>query len=295
MSEIQESTETPETTETPKISKADAIADKIAKCDDAINFAVNKVLGYVGDHPWEEWLKIANRYIGLFLPAVIGISGVLAWAIGLIAAIKYELPLSLVLGVFGILVAAAFSMHLAPKALSLSRSFVEKSEPEAMRPEFLHILKVVVGLGGMVYAIYQLVQFTSSSFVGALVTAFLSILVTIVCTRPGLVGAKAAYPTNGVEEAITILLFPLRTLLSLLSFIVGIVAVVGFVYGVVQLFADGILSALFVFTGTALVPFLLPLVVYFITLLVMFILDFYRALVSIPRKLDDVRMTLESK
>ena len=70
--------------------------------------------------------------------------------------------------------------------------------------------------------------------------------------------------------------------------ILGMAAAGGLVYGIVQWFDDG-LSAALVFCTTALVPFVVPLIVYFIYLVVMFTLDFYKAIVSIPRKLDEMK------
>ena len=283
--ESQTSAETP--APTPKIDLA-TVVSKVEMCDNWVTGALNKLLGLVGDHPWENWIAVANKYIGMFLPALIAVSGVLAWLLCLILMIKEKAPFTMVLASFGILLATAFSMHLAPKALALARSFVEKGEAEAVRPELLHILKVLLGLGGIITAIYLLLQFDSSTVVPAIEYAIVAVLAIIVCSRPAIAGMKEGYPTNGVEEAITILLLPVRVVLSLLSLLIGIATVAAFVYGFVLLFKEGLISFT-TFAGAAVVPFLLPFFTYLIFLLVMFILDFYRALVSIPRKLDELK------
>ena len=79
-----------------------------------------------------------------------------------------------------------------------------------------------------------------------------------------------------------------RVLIALLTLLIGMAAVGGLVYGIVLWFDDG-LSAALAFGTTALVPFVVPLIVYFIYLVVVFTLDFYKAIVSIPRKLDELK------
>jgi len=56
----------------------------------------------------------------------------------------------------------------------------------------------------------------------------------------------------------------------------------------VQWFDNG-MSAALTFAAVALVPFLLPLVVYLGYLVFVLVLDLYKALVSIPRKLDELK------
>ena len=259
-----------------------------------VNSFVEKLLGLVGDHPWEAWLAKFNGWVGTYLPAVIAVSGVLAFVTGLVTAIRYDAPLSIVISLAGILIGTLFSLHLTPKALALSRSFIEKGEAGAMRPELLYINKVVLGLGGIVLAAYLILQFDSDAFVAGLISLVVALLAIIVFSRPAIVGVKADYPTNGVEEAITILLFPIKFLLALLTSVVGVGTVGVLAYGIVKLFSDGMEGALFLLVA-ALLPFLLPIVVYFAYLCTAFVLDFYRALVSIPRKLDDVRKAIEAK
>lgn len=283
-----------ETAETPNCKpNAAQIQSLIACYNGKVDGFIEKMLGLVGNRPWNAWLAKLNGWIGTFLPAVIAVSGALALIAGIVSAIRYELPFSFVLIIVGsVLVGTLFSIHLAPKALSLTRSFIEKGEADAIRPELLYINKVVLGLGGLVLAIFLILQFDSDAFVGAIVSLGVAVLAIIVFSCPAIVGVKADYPSNGVEEAIAILLFPIKFLLALLTLIVGIATVALFVVGVVKLFDNGLEGATYLLVA-ALMPFLLPLAVYFIYLCTAFLLDFYRALVSIPRKLDDVRKTLE--
>ena len=99
---------------------------------------------------------------------------------------------------------------------------------------------------------------------------------------------KPYYPVNCVEDVIALVLFPVRVLIALLTLLIGMVAVGGIVYGILLWFDEGLAAAI-VFGATALVPFVVPLIVYFIYLVVVFTLDFYKAIVSIPRKLDEMK------
>ena len=273
---------------------ADCFADKVAGCSGKVDAAVGKCLGIVENHPWEDWLAAANGFIGRFLPLVIGAAGVLAFAVGLVTAIRYDLPFSFVLGNVGILVAALFSMHLAPKAMALPRSFIEKAEPDAVRPELLYIAKILFGLGGLVLSVWLLLQFDGGALATAIVLAVASFLALVVLSHPGLIGLKAGYPTNAVEETITILLFPLKFVLSLLTLVVGLTTVVLLVVGVVNVFSNGG-EAFADFSAAALAPVVVPVGAYAAYLTIMFVLDLYRAVVSLPRKLDELRKAVEAK
>ena len=281
-----------ETPETP--AAGTGFAETVANCTGKVDAAVGKCLGLVENHPWENWLAVANGFIGKFLPLVVGAAGVLAFAVGLVKAIRYDAPFSFVLAIVGILVATLFSMHLTPKAMALPRSFVEKAEPDAVRPELLYIAKILVGLGGLVLAVWLLLQFDSDALVAAVVLAVVSLLALVAFSHPGIIGLKADYPTNVVEESITIVLFPLKLVLSLLTLVVGLASVVLFVAGTVNVFYDGE-EAVFDFLASALVPVVVPLCAYVAYLTTVFVLDLYRAVVSLPRKLDELRKAVESK
>jgi hypothetical protein len=201
---------------------AQAVADKVNVYGGKVDAFIEKLLGIIGGRPWQAWLDSANKRIGMFLPAVIAVSGLLAFVIGLVSSIKNDAPVSRLMTQFLWLFGTVFSMHLAPKALALASSFVSKGEPEAMRPELLYIGKVVLGLGGLVLAVGSLLQFNGAAFVRALIAAAVAVLMIIICSNPSLIGVKPGYPTNAVEECLTILLVPVRFVLSLLSVLIGV-------------------------------------------------------------------------
>ena len=264
------------------------VTEKISEYSGKADALVEGALGIIGNRPWDSWLGTANKYISMFLPAMIALAGVLSCLTGLITMIKADAQFSMVVKQLFILVPVLFAMHLAPKALALTRSFIEKGETAVIRPELMYIMKVIFGIGGILLGVYLLLNFDKDLVVMAIAALIFAVLMIICLERPGIVGVKPGYPVNCVEEVIALLLFPVRVLIALLTLLIGMAAVGGLVYGIVLWFDNG-LSAALAFGATALVPFVVPLIVYFIYLVVVFTLDFYRAIVSIPRKLDEMK------
>ncbi|MGN0846139.1 MAG: hypothetical protein ACI4RA_01990 [Kiritimatiellia bacterium] len=274
------------------------VTKKVNGINAKIDGFVEKILGFLGDHPWEDWLKVADECIARVLPGIILIAGVCTTATGLVIAIKNDLPVSFVAIQFIPLVWMAFAMHLSPKALKLASSFVSKGESGAIRPELIYIVKVILGVGGILLAgCFALF----GNFAACAVLLVLSLIVIIVSTRPALIGVKADYPTNAVSEVITILLVPLKAVLALLSIIIGIATIGGLVYGIIATFSTNSALDLYVleygFMGlgptvllfTTLLPLVAPFTIYVISLIIFFVFDFCRAIVSIPAKLDALK------
>lgn len=268
--------------------KSKIVTDKINEYSGKVNGWVEKALGLVGNHPWDAWLKTANRYITMFLPALIALAGVLALLTGLITFIRMDAPFSMVVKQFWIVIPVLFAMHLAPKALALSRSFIEKSEADVIRPELMYIMKVVFGVGGILLGAFLLLQFCSCLVSYAIASIIFALLMIICLERPEVVGVKAGYPVNCVEEIIALIMFPVRVVIALMTLVVGLATVGGIVYGIVLWFDSG-MEAQFILGGTAVLPFLIPLSVYIAYLCLVFVFDFYKAIVSIPRKLDELK------
>ena len=264
------------------------VTDKISEYSGKVDTSIESVLGIVGNRPWDSWVAIANKYISKFLPAAIALAGALACLTGLICIIKQDAPFSWVVKLFSFLVPVLFAMHLAPRALALTRSFIEKGEPAVIRPELMYIMKVIFGIGGILLGVYLLLNFDKDLVVPAIVAIIFAVLMIICLERPGIVGVKPGYPTNCVEEVLALVLFPIRMIIALLTLLVGAAVVGAFVYGIVMWFDDGVVAAV-VFGITAIAPFVVPLIVYVTYLFVVFMLDFYKAIVSVPRKLDELK------
>ena len=273
-------------TESTGLSKT--VNDNINLYTGKVDNFVESVLGVIGNRPWDSWLKTANSYISKFLPLAIVLAGILACITGLVVITKNDFPFSWAIRVLCFLIPVAFAMHLAPKALALVRSFVENGEAEAVRPELMYVLKVVLGLGGLLLGLYLLLNFDAYLLRYAIVSIVIAVLMLICLGCPSIVGLKAGYPINCVEEVITLIMFPIRVMIALITPLTGIAVLGGLIYGVVQWFDDGVVAAM-TFAGTAILPFLLPLAVYFAYLVVMLVLDLYKAIVSVPRKLDELK------
>ncbi len=264
------------------------VTDKINQYSGKVDGWVEGALGIIGNRPWDLWLASANGGIAKFLPAAIALAGILACLTGLITLIKNDAPFSWVVKALFVLIPVLFAMHLAPKALALTRSFIEKGEAAVIRPELMYIMKVLYGIGGILLGAYLLLNFDADLVVYAIAAIIFAVLMIICLERPGIVGVQAGYPVNCVEEIIALVLFPVRVVIALLTLLIGMAVVGGIVYGVVQWFDNGMEAAL-TFLVTAIVPFVVPLAVYIVYLVVVFTLDFYRAIVAVPRKLDELK------
>lgn len=264
------------------------VTEKINEYSGKVDGWVEGALGIIGNRPWDSWLDTANGYISKFLPAVIALSGIFACATGLIIMIKNDAPFSLVVKMLLALVPVLFAMHLAPKALALTRSFIEQGESAVIRPELMYIMKVVCGIGGFLLGVCLLLSFNKDYVVPGIAAMICAVLMTICLEHPAIVGIKAGYPANCVEEMLALVLFPIRVVVALLTPLVGMAAVGGIVYGIVLWFDNGVFAAL-AFGATAIIPFAVPLAVYFVYIALVFTLDFYKAIVSVPRKLDELK------
>ena len=169
--------ENAETTASNDTSKK--VTEKIGEYSGKVDALVEGALGIVGNRPWDLWLGTANKYISKFLPAVIALAGVLACLTGLITMIKADAPFSWVVKQLFILVPVLFAMHLAPKALALTRSFIEKGEPAVIRPELMYIMKVICGIGGILLGVYLLLNFDKDLVVSALAAIIFGVLMIL--------------------------------------------------------------------------------------------------------------------
>ena len=164
-----------------------------------------------------------------------------------------------------------------------------------IRPELAYILKVILAIGGLVFSIRSFLACTGQGVLIGLVSLVVSVLSAIVFTRPEFIGMKYGYPTNCVEETISLLLLPVKIVFTLCTLLVGIGVVGGLFYGIYLWIDMGGFSASAVLSGVAYAPVLFPLAAYVAYLAMVFLLDLYRSVCSIPRKLDDVRKAIESK
>ena len=70
---VGESAKTVESNDTSK-----KVTEKISEYSGKVDSLVEGALGIIGNRPWDSWLGTANKYISMFLPAVIALAGGLA-------------------------------------------------------------------------------------------------------------------------------------------------------------------------------------------------------------------------
>lgn len=278
-----------------EVSKTASVDAKIAGKLGVIDRIINNAIGFIGNRPWEKWFGACNDYITKGLPLIVGTSGAIAFILALCTAVSNNLPVSIIFACLAMLLITVFSVHLTPKALALLRSLVEKGEPELMRPEYIYICKVVSGLGGLILALFLLLQFSAKTFIPAIGIAVYAVLSIIVYSKPSLFGVKEGYPQNCAEEYITLIMFPVKVILALSTILIGIAVAIGFVCGVIAIRSNGLGEGIIIFFVTALIPFVAPLVIYFAYLLLMFCFEAYRAMVSIPRRLESLQKALSDR
>lgn len=249
--------------------------------------AADRFLDKIGNRPWGTWIAAANGLCRKFLPLVILGAGLVSWLIMTIWQIKSDAHISDVLGRLYFPLLTIFSALVAPKAIALVESVLSHREPDAMRPEVLSILRIVLGLGGIVFGVFKLLNFTVPSLfisLGAFVLAFVLI---VVLSNPAIVSVKAANPKDSVEEIVGLVAFPIKVVMSLLAILIAVAAVVFFVWGIVDCF-----SIVPVGVGkmslSVFVPFLAPLALYVGYLKFMVLFDLLRAIVSVPQKIAEL-------
>lgn len=274
-----------------EVNKAAEVVVKVEACRDKIDDLVEKALDKSGNHPWNDWMDRFLRQAARFLPIFVVISGLTATIVSVIAACsRRSASLGEMMFCLTYLVLTVFSAHLSPKALLLTRTMLTKREPDMIRPELIYIMKVAYGLGSLALALALLLTFTSGLVALAIPLAVFGVIMIIVLSRPELVGVKADYPTNVVEEFIALLMFPIKVVLAFLPFIVICLSLGLFGSGLGMAFRGGysMYKATIPLLQATLCPFVVPMLAYFLYLMLTFALDFYRAIVSIPRKLDEL-------
>lgn len=139
---------------------------------------------------------------------------------------------------------------------------------------------------GLVFAASLL--FSGCDFVQVLVVLVVSLVLVVLAANPKIMGVKADCPPNYSEELITLCLLPYKVFASLFTYVIAGLVVGGLVMGLIELFDSEFYSveAIATFVGTLVLVVVLPLIVYFIYLLVNFSAEIIRAIVSLPKKLD---------
>lgn len=194
--------------------------------------------------------------------------------------VQYAYSVNPVLAVIVSLIVVIMSAVIAPKALLLARSVVNKDSTLPIRPELLYVLKLLI------ITAYLLLIFVNFRLI--LLLPVVIILLSLL-SQPKLVGIKADYPENAVIEIRAFLIMLLNILMFLLSPVVVIAAALCLVFAIFGERNSGL------YPVAILAPVLFPLVLYFFYIIYTFLLDLFGAICSVPSKLDGIRETIQDK
>lgn len=261
-----------------------SVIDKMNGLNEKVCNLVEKGAALVGDHPWEKWIKTADKAVSAFLPLTIAAVSVIAMLTGLISAVSNNLSAGdAVMFLVCPILSAFVVIQVMPKAIKLIENFYAEAAEDAVRPELLAILKVLFGFGGLVGAFYLMFNGAVGEGFGLLAFAIIALAVL---SRPQMIGVKAEKPVSVVDEVATLVTIPLKIVASFLTLISAIAVLGGLVYGI-YLACDvvGFVGAVHMWYAT-LVPVLLALILYVYGLFFYLTFSVIRAIVSIPRKLD---------
>lgn len=249
------------------------------------------VLNFIGKHPWDRWMKSLNGHLDIYIPLFIAISGATALLVQTIMLIRYGMPIGAYNSLLAIVGVTIFSIYIAPKALALARTPIEKGRKEVIRPEVLYLLRLLLGMGGLVATVCMTLSFDIAAIVGAHIVFLLSSILIVVTMNPAVIGYEEGNPTNCLEEAIGLVLFFVKTLLFLLTPILTICCIGGFFAGIGAI-CDGSPFAGCVFLSSAGIVTIVPFVVYIAYVVYFWFIDLVCGLASIPSKLDKIHQAL---
>ncbi len=266
------------------------VVAKITGIFDTMNAGIDKAFDFLTDHPWADWIKIGEKFIVKYLPFLVVVLGFWAFLSTFIIAVCCEMPFGDTLKYLaGFVLLTVFVLYLLPKTITLITSLHDNREDEAVRPQVLGALKAVGLLFGASLLMAPYCDPAAFS-----VAIGLSLVLIILASNPKIMGVKAACPQSFAEELITICLLPYKIFISFFAYIITLVALGGLGYGLSIICEYGFDSyesemAISTFSGTLVLLVSLPLIVYFLYLSVNFFAEIVRAIVALPKKLDELR------
>lgn len=246
-----------------------------------------KLLGF-----FNKWLTILGNYSLL-------IASVLALLIGIVGAIRLE-------SFMFFLTALAFSIfvlviqYIADKFSHAGEMLIKNNPTSLSSTAFLDSLGLLAMIGGIVALLVNLYFAIKSPSLNALLTGvglfvFLE-FVALIALNPELITVDVVKETTAGEEAIGILTFFIKKIMKLVPILFGLGVIIGTVMLLVSsfnlfsnermLFAPAKIEwsySLIISSG------LLPLLSYILFVLFYLAIDIIRAILSLPRKIDNLR------
>ena len=246
------------------------------------------------------------KYFGQY--AVL-LGGALGFIAAIIAAIRHN-SFGLFLAGLAFLIALAVAQFAAVKFLDASDKLIESTPSKLSSLAFLDcvglltiLAALIVLLGGIVGAIKG---GGVSVLIVALVSATLLTIFSAVSLNPKLAPVESGSASAG-EEAIGILAFFLKGMLKLVPLVFALFAVVGALILLVGMFAPNSSFVILLSQALPVVPIpglsgpglsglgvvltaaLLPIITYFMYLIASLPLELWRAILSLPGKLDSLK------
>jgi uncharacterized membrane protein (DUF485 family) len=246
-----------------------------------------KLLGF-----FNKWLTILGNYSLL-------IASVLALLIGIVGAIRLESFMffltALVFSIFVLVI-----QYIANKFSHAGEMLIKNNPTSLSSTAFLDSLGLLAMIGGIVALLVNLYFAIKSPSLNALLTGvglfvFLE-FVALIALNPELITVDVVKETTAGEEAIGILTFFIKKIMKLVPILFGLGVIIGTVMLLVSsfnlfsnermLFAPAKIEwsySLIISSG------LLPLLSYILFVLFYLTIDIIRAILSLPRKIDNLR------
>ncbi len=246
-----------------------------------------KLLGF-----FNKWLTILGHYSLL-------IASVLALLIGIIGAIRLESFMffltALVFSIFVLVI-----QYIADKFSHAGEILIKNNPTSLSSTAFLDSLGLLAMIGGIVALLVNLYFAIKSPSLNALLTGvglfvFLE-FVALIALNPELITVDVVKETTAGEEAIGILTVFLKKIMKLVPILFGLGVIIGTVMLLISSF--NLFSNERMFFAPAKIEWsysliissgLLPLLSYILFVLFYLIIDIIRAILSLPRKIDNLR------
>ncbi len=246
-----------------------------------------KLLGF-----FSKWLTILGHYSLL-------IASILALLIGIIGAIRLE-SFMFFLTALGFSILVLVIQYIADKFSHAGEILIKNNPTSLSSTAFLDSLGLLAMIGGIVALLVNLYFAIKSPSLNALLTGvglfvFLE-FVALIALNPELITVDVVKETTAGEEAIGILTFFIKKIIKLVPILFGLGVIIGTVMLLVSsfdlfsnermLFAPAKIEwsySLIISSG------LLPLLSYILFVLYYLVIDIIRAILSLPRKIDNLR------
>jgi len=260
---------------------------------------IEKILGSIRKLLCPKLLDFFNKWLTMLGNYSLLIASILALLIGIIGAIRLEsFMFFLTALVFSILVLVI--QYIADKFSHAGEILIKNNPTSLSSTAFLDSLGLLAMIGGIVALLVNLYFAIKSPSMNALLTGlglfvFLE-FVALIALNPELITINIVKETTAGEEAIGILTFFIKKIMKLVPIVFGLGVIIGTIMLLVSsfdlfsnekiLFASAKIERSY---GLIICSGLLPLLSYILFVLYYLVIDIIRAILSLPKKIDNLR------